>query len=226
MHFDVEAWSRGDGWLHRRDARAKLIVLMALLMGLGTTPRPGAYAALILALALLSGLPLRGIAARAALVLPFTLTFAAVSILGGDWARAQAVAARSLLSACAIVITAGVTPLDALLRAAESFGAPRLILQVMQFLYRYLFVLLDEAARMRWAAQSRGGFRWDAAGGAVAGLFASSYQRAEGIHMAMLARGYEGHMPGPAAMRFQWVDAALCGGVAVLLVIARLLWAV
>ncbi|MEZ5353783.1 MAG: energy-coupling factor transporter transmembrane component T [Bryobacteraceae bacterium] len=226
MHLDPDAWSRGDSWLHRRDGRAKLLALIALLAGIGTTSAPSAYAAIVGVLALVSRLPLRGIAMRAALVLPFTMTFAAVSILGGDWARAQAVIARSLLSATVVVVAIGVTPFASLLRAAERMGAPRLLVQVTQFLYRYLFVLFDEAARMRWAAQSRGGFRWDAAGGAVAVLFASSYQRAEGIHRAMLSRGFQGSFPAIDATRFGAPEIAMTAGVVALLVAMRLIWGV
>ncbi len=226
MHLDFDAWSRGDGWLHRRDPRAKLIALLALLAGIGTTHAPAAYAAIVFTLAIASGLPLRGIAARTALVLPFTLTFAAVSLLGGDWTRAQMVVIRSLLSAAVVVILIGVTPLASLMRAAQSLGAPRLLVQVTQFLYRYLFVLFDEAARMRWAAQSRGGFRWDAAGGAVAVLFASSYQRAEGIHRAMLARGFQGRFPLARPARFGVAEIAMTAGLVGVLIAARVLWAI
>jgi cobalt/nickel transport system permease protein len=62
---------------------------------------------------------------------------------------------------------------------------------VAQFLYRYLFVISEQAQHMRKAASARGGsFR--RAAGALAVLFARSYQQAGEIHHAMLARGFQG----------------------------------
>ena len=72
------------------------------------------------------------------------------------------------------------------------------MLEIAQFLYRYLFVIADQGQRMRWAAASRDAGRLsrsnrqsllDRAGGALAVLFACAYNRAEGIHRATLSRG-------------------------------------
>jgi cobalt/nickel transport system permease protein len=99
-----------------------------------------------------------------------------------------------------------------------------MLVAVVQFLYRYLFVLSETARHMRLAAASRGGWRWSAAGGAAAVLFASAYQRAEGIHRAMLSRGFTGHFTARGAMRFGLADGAFLAAVAALLLSARLAW--
>jgi cobalt/nickel transport system permease protein len=69
---------------------------------------------------------------------------------------------------------------------------------ILHFVYRYLFVLFEQAHNMRRASRCRAprGRRqplFAAAAGAVAVLFARSYGRAERIHQAMLARGFQGH---------------------------------
>ncbi|MEZ5400799.1 MAG: energy-coupling factor transporter transmembrane component T [Bryobacteraceae bacterium] len=224
MHVDLDSWSRGDSWLHRRDARAKLLATLFMLIAVGTSAVPLAHLAPVACAAAVSRLPPVSLAARAALVLPFTLSFAAVSILGGDWNRAYLVIIRSMLSAATVAILTGVTPLPSLVRGAERLGAPRLLMEVIQFLYRYLYVLYDQAARMRWASQSRGGFRWEAAGGAIGVLFASSYQRAEAIHRAMLARGFDGRLQRSTLGRMGAADIAMAAGVAGTLSAARLVW--
>jgi cobalt/nickel transport system permease protein len=83
---------------------------------------------------------------------------------------------------------------------------------IAQFIYRYLFVISEQAQHMLQASRCRaprgrprGGFH--AAAGALAVLFAQSYRRAEGIQNAMLARGFTGTFPALGSGRFQAADA-------------------
>jgi cobalt/nickel transport system permease protein len=204
--------------MHRRDPRAKIAALVVFLVVLATAHRAlpvfGLALVLLLSAALIwARLPLFGALARAAIVLPFTLVFAAVCWLSGDPARGFALLLKSYLSALAVLLVVSTTPFPALLRGLEMSGAPRFLLMVAQFLYRYLFVISEEAQHMSKAAASRGatvrsslaGFR--AAAGALAVLFARSYGRAEDIHRAMLARGFLGHLQPFSALRFRGTDA-------------------
>jgi energy-coupling factor transporter transmembrane protein EcfT len=52
-------------------------------------------------------------------------------------------------------------------------------------------------------------------------LFARSYYRAEGIHRAMVSRGFAGRFSPSSAMRFGFMDAAFAIGVAALIILAR-----
>jgi len=228
-HTILDRWSAGDSWLHRRDARAKLGCLLLLLAWIGTTsPFPpeaaAGYGGLLLVAIATAGLPVVGLFGRAALVLPFTVTFAAIALVSGETNRAVALLEKSYLSALAIATVAGVTPMPAILNAAEAFGAPRILITVTQFLYRYLFVLVEKGHRMKLAAECRGGFRWQAAGGAVAVLFGSGYQTAEGVHQAMLARGFEGKVPSLRRTHWRAADTMLVVGLSLALIAGRLAW--
>jgi cobalt/nickel transport system permease protein len=76
------------------------------------------------------------------------------------------------------------------LQAAARFGAPRLLLEVMHFIWRYLGVLSQQAWRMRTAALARGASRsFEVSAASLALLLASSYARAERVHRAQLSRG-------------------------------------
>jgi len=218
-HVLVEQWSRRGSWLHRRDARVKLIALVALLIAIGTT-RPdahsalAAYALLLVTATVAARLPITGILLRAATVLPFSGTFAIVSWLAGDPSRALALLEKSYLSALAALILISTTPLPRLFAGLESLGVPRLINLTVQFLYRYLFVISEQAQHMRLASRCRSGrsssgtrSRFTAATGALAVLFARSYGRAEGVHRAMLSRGFAGHFPLLAVPRITMADA-------------------
>ncbi|HEY1203379.1 MAG: CbiQ family ECF transporter T component [Bryobacteraceae bacterium] len=221
-HVVLERWSRGASFVHARDARVKVLVLLAYLVALATTApitfaAATCYAALVAAATVAARLPLAGLALRAAAVLPFAGTFALFSILAGDGGRAASLVSKSYLSAAAVLVLAGTTPLPKLVRGLESLGVPRFLTLVIQFLYRYLFVISEQAQHMRLAALARGGgqLRFTHAAGAAATLFGRSYARAEGIHGAMLARGFHGRMELLAEPRLGTADVLfLAAGLA------------
>ena len=217
-HALLDEWSRRASPLHRRDPRAKTAALLVFLVALATAHRNLAVAGPLFLLLLAAGflaarIPLAGALARAAVVLPFSLVFAAVTALAGDAPRAAALTAKAYLSAAAVLLLVSTTPLPLLLRGLEGLGVPRFLLMVAQFLYRYLFVISEEAQHMRIAAASRAGdgrvraARFRAAAGALAVLFARSYARAGDIYRAMVARGFDGRFRLLATPRFGAADA-------------------
>lgn len=228
-HVVLDRWSRGRSFIHARDARAKLAVVIVLLVAIATLP-PGRFGpvaaswALVCLAAALSRLPVWGLAWRAGLVLPFSAVFAAMSWLSGDAARGVTLLAKSYASAFAVIFLLSVTPFPDLCRAAEWFRAPRMLILLMQFIYRYIFVISEQAQHMWLASHCRGGSRrarFRAAAGAVGVLFARSYQRAEGIQRAMFARGFRGRFETLAVGRFGLADFAFLSGALLLIGAAR-----
>jgi cobalt/nickel transport system permease protein len=221
--------SRGASFFHRRDPRAKLVGLFVFLVALATTSHGLAWFALGMFLSLVAafvgaGVPVWPALAGAAAVLPLAAIFGAVSWMSGESARALPVALKSYLSALAVLFVMATTPLAALLRGLERIGVPGFFLAVTQLLYRYLFVISEEARHMNRAAAARGGgrigwfnpVRFRAPAGALAVLFARAYTRAEEIHRAMLARGFPGRLPSLDARRFDHADALFAASVCAL----------
>ncbi|MBI4876497.1 MAG: hypothetical protein HY822_17820 [Acidobacteria bacterium] len=230
----IDRWSRQASPLHRIEPRTKLVALAVFLVALATAPgaplgRGAAYLLMIAAVIALARLPVFGLLARAAVVLPFSATFALVSLLAGDSQRAAALAIKSYLSASAVLLIVATTPLERLVRAMEALGAPRPVALIAQFLYRYLFVVSEQAQHMRVASLCRAPeasgaarrLRFRAAAGAVGVLFARSYARAEGIHRALMARGFEGRFPSVSLPRPQASDLAFLALAATLSVAIR-----
>ena len=220
-HLVIDRWSRGSSPLHRRDPRSKLAALLVFLIVVSTTSPAaqlafGGYLILLILAAQRARLPIDGLARRAALVLPFSATFALLTWWSGDSLRALALAEKSFLSGMAAILFVASTPLTAWTAALESWRAPRMLILVIQFVYRYLFVIAEQAQRMRWAALCREGnrkgprrwFDFSAAAGLVGALFARSWQRADGIYNAMLARGFRGRFVPAAPAPFRTSDAA------------------
>jgi len=194
-HVVLDTWSRGRSPLHGADARLKVLAALGLLVAIALAPDPvalGCCAAAVLTGIAAARLPAAKVLLRASYVLPFAGTFALVTALAGDANRAVWLLGKSFLSALVALLLAGTTPLPALLHALEHLYVPRFLIDVIQYLYRYLFVVSEQAQHMRLAAACRGSFGgagFRAAAGAVAVLFARSCSRAEAIHDAMLSRG-------------------------------------
>jgi len=235
-HIVLDRWSRGTSALHRRDPRAKIVPLLVFLAALATArsalPEYSAALFLLLSAALLiARIPLLAALARAALVLPLAAVLAGACWLSGDPARGAAVALKSYLSALAVLTVVATTPLPALLRGLELMRVPLFLLTVTQFLYRYLFVVSEEAQHMSKAAAARGtpvrpmasvASRFRAAAGALAVLFARSHGRAQDVHRAMLARGFSGRLHTLFELRFGPADAVFAALASLAPVAARL----
>jgi cobalt/nickel transport system permease protein len=72
-----------------------------------------------------------------------------------------------------------------------------IIVTLMELIYRYIFVLLDEVERMNIAKDSRlGNCNYKTAlrsmGELISMLFLRAYQRSDRIHAALESRGYNG----------------------------------
>ena len=70
-----------------------------------------------------------------------------------------------------------------------------MVIEVLAFLYRYFFVLIDEMEQMHLAVKARAAGSGNKAmiralSGLLGMLFIRSYERSERIYMAMQLRGY------------------------------------
>jgi len=209
-HARIERWSRGDSAIHRCHAAARILATLAFLICIATLQSNtaiagGLYLALLVAAAMAARLPVPAMLRSAAAVLPFALCFAVASALAGDPERAVRLVIRAYLSSFTALLLIATTPMPDLIAGLEWLRVPRFLLQVMQFLYRYLIVLREEANAMRQAGSARGGalrtLRFRQAAAAAGVLFARSYARAESIHRAMLSRGFEGRLPARLKLR-------------------------
>ena len=97
----------------------------------------------------------------------------------------------------ASLLLAATTRTDEIVVGLDRLRCPAVLTQIATFMLRYLDVLSGEARRMRVARVSRAmtalwqlGF---AAG--VGALFVRAFERGERVYLAMVSRGYTGHMP-------------------------------
>ncbi|MEJ5308765.1 MAG: cobalt ECF transporter T component CbiQ [Anaerolineae bacterium] len=252
--------------VHRCDPRVKVTLALAFILTVALTPS-GAWPiyfllfALELAVVILSELGVSRVYRRALIALPFALaalpmlfSVAGTSLLNLNLgllsltvtregvARFMSVVVKSWLSVQMAVLLVGCTPFPALLAALRALSVPRLLVAIVGLMWRYLFVLVDEALRLLRARESRsahppeptgrrvgGSLVWRArvAGGMVGNLFLRAFDRADRIYAAMLSRGYDGEtrtLPMPPLHAREWavLTAGLC--VLVLLMVSGLLF--
>ena len=236
-----------DPYLHRRspihhlDSRIKLLlavafILTAALLPAGAWPVYILLFSLALAVEMLSALGVIYVWKRSALALPFVLAALPIVFLPGKesaWMlfgvlpvapdgleRFLSIAFKSWLSVHMAIVLASSTLFPDLLAAMRALRLPRLLVALFGLMWRYLFVLVDEALRLMRARAARSGesqgsraggdllWRARVAGGMAGNLFLRAFDRSDRIYVAMMARGYDGDiraLPSPPLKREDWL---------------------
>jgi cobalt/nickel transport system permease protein len=237
MHANAfDRYHEKESFLHRLDPRVKVAVTAAFIISNALLP-DGAWIAFalawlfLLAINVLSRLGWGYTFKRSFVALPFALAaitvlfsmpgqpLCAFRFLGWDLTitdagllRFVSILIRSWLSVQIAILLVAVTRFPDLIHALEHLRVPAILTTIIAFLYRYLFVLVDEVFRLLRARESRSaaapsttlrtgarvgrGVLWRSriAGHMAGQLFLRSYERSDRIYNAMAARGYAGHM--------------------------------
>ncbi|MDA1015373.1 MAG: energy-coupling factor transporter transmembrane component T [Planctomycetota bacterium] len=116
------------------------------------------------------------------------------------WTLMFSILFRSSLAFMAMLWLINVLPFDRMLTTLRRLWIPEVLLSMLAFMHRYLFVLWEELGRMTTARQARTfgkaslWFRWQSSARMVGTLLIRAMTRAERVHQAMLARGWDGRM--------------------------------
>ena len=218
-HLHMEHFAMIDSPVHRLDARVKIVVMAVYIVMVTVAPGgwPSLAAALFpVALIAISRVPRVYLLKRAALTLPFVgAVVAFMPFLPGEhvlWetnvlgytvhltreglSMCADVCVKAFLCVLTVLALTATTRFELILKALHSMKVPAVLVLLLSFLYRYLFVLFDQAMRMRRSRDARSprrpraGFR--VATGMIGSLFLRTYTRAERVYQAMLARGFSG----------------------------------
>jgi cobalt/nickel transport system permease protein len=220
-----------DTVIHRLDPRAKLLTTMAFVLAVVSFDKytVGAMLPFViypLCLAAAAGVPLAFVGRKLLFVSPFILFvgifnplldreillhFGTVGIAGG-WVSFLSIILRATLTIGAVMVLLAVTGMNGIAAAADRLGVPRIFVVQLLFLYRYLFVLAEEGLRLSRARSLRSFGRRGKGPAAYVGLLGHlllrTLDRAERIHQAMLARGFDGEIHLLRPLRFhlaEWV---------------------
>lgn len=248
-HHFIDRFAMGDSPIHRLDARAKLLAVLAYTVVLISFDRYAVGALVPLAVFPLGmlwfgGVPVWFALRRVVILSPFILMFVLMSpfydrqprdvafgpwncTVSGGWITAVDVSIKFSLGVMALTAMMCTTRFTLLLEAMRRLRMPQAIVMQLGFLYRYIFVLIDESMRLRRARDFRGaaraavGRRLAAAGGVIGALFVRTLDRSQRIHLAMAARGYCGEPHSLSHLHFGRADAVFLAIVGLFLVGCR-----
>ncbi len=211
----LDRWARAQSPIHDLDPRAKLIAVLAFALAVVSLDKYALgeqlpFFAFPIFLWARSGVPAGLVARRVLAVAPFAamvglfnplldtqplLTLGGAAISGG-WISFASILLRGLLTISALVLLVATTDIPKLSMAAERLGVPRVFVAQMQGLYRYLFLLADEAGRTYLAFRLRSANAkppsWRVFAAILGQLLLRSLERARRVHLAMLLRGFDG----------------------------------
>jgi cobalt/nickel transport system permease protein len=211
--YSLEQLSGKHTVIHRLHPLAKLVVTIVYIVCIAAHDRYGFftlapflfYPVIVMALA---EIPFSMIGKRALVALPFSL-FAGISnllfdreyafMLGGiaitsGMLSCAAILLRTWLCVSAILILVAVTPFVQLTGQLRRLHIPAFFVNLLEMIYRYIGVLVEEAQTMLTAYRLRNpGASYPLitqAGSFIGQLFLRSADRAERVYQAMLCRGY------------------------------------
>lgn len=191
-----------------------LFIVVAVSTDITNWPAFVAYFAIIITITQIAKLPIITVFKRSLIEVPFVLFALLMPFFGtgevvevgslnlyvdGLLAGASIVVKGTLGILVAINLSATTTARE-ILNGLEILKMPTPMVQIASFMLRYVNVVNDEMLRMAVARASRGfeatGVRqWPVLATAAGALFIRSYERGERVHLAMIARGYQGDLP-------------------------------
>jgi cobalt/nickel transport system permease protein len=130
-----------------------------------------------------------------------------LSLTAAGLMRFAAILLKAWISLQAAALLTLTTSIPSILLALRALKIPRLLITVIGLMSRYLFVFGETAHQLLQAREARssradahrqagGSLLWRArvTGGMAGSLFLRSFERAERVYAAMLARGYDGEI--------------------------------
>jgi cobalt/nickel transport system permease protein len=223
----VDIYQEGNSAIHRRDARVKLALALAFIVAITALPEGAwlSYLLVVLALGFILGVSRISpvlVLKRSLVAIPFamaalTLIFTRegttiIAATLGRWTVSishegvvafSSILTKGWLSVVVATMLVTTTTFPDLVSAMRWLRIPTVLVSVISFTYRYIFIIADEALRLHRAKEARSAspqgsgrrsiiWRSRVLGGMIGSLFLRSYERSERIHAAMLSRGFDG----------------------------------
>ncbi|NOQ96651.1 MAG: cobalt ECF transporter T component CbiQ [Calditrichae bacterium] len=211
----------GNSLLHRFDPRLKLAMMLSFIAAVVITSPDKKilfllYTGIVLVLALMSQVPLVHLFGKLLKLYPMIFfisvfvpffpaqedlshSFGFITIYEKGFEKFLLINIKAVLAIFMSILITTTTDLMLLLKGMESLKIPKLAISIVSFMYRFIFLLIDEVERMIMAFQSRY-FRLslknriNTFAKMIGVLFIRTYERGERIFLAMESRGFKGEV--------------------------------
>jgi len=244
-HSYIDKYCGLDSFLHHLDPRAKFLPFFVfILLIVSVHPYNFNFFAVAFLLLLLliaaSKVPLKHFAGNVRNVMPFAVLVVIFVPFFSDKELAKYVITntlvKSFLSVLVLTVFSATTRFNDFLAGIEKLGFPKIFLMVLSFMYRYIFVLIEEKERLIRAALSRyyeetPGFakflrlkKWyyKTAGNIIGSFFVRTYDRSERIYYAMCSRGFDGDIKTMDSLTLKLHDIFFLIGFSSLLLLLKI----
>lgn len=236
-HSFIDKYSDLDSLIHRLDPRTKIVCLLLYVIFIVLTSHSdflqlGFYLIFIFIAIYLSKVPFFYITKRSLVIIPVVLLivvfvpfldlhFNLKLMITGN------VLIKSWLSILAMILLSSTTRFTVLLKGMELLKFPKILIMVFSFMYRYIFVLLDEVMKMKQAYYSRyygGKFfkQFKILGNIIGFLFIRTYERGERIYYSMVSRGLTHEIKLINNLKFKTADSLFLTTVISILILVKL----
>jgi len=244
MNFDKQYYSIGfmdqlsykDTFVHRLDPRVKLVATLLFLFTVISFSKyeiSGLLPFFIFPMLLMTigEIPFMLIFKKILLVSPFAVFIGIFNPLldsgqiivgqgltiSAGWISLLSILLKFVLTVSTALLLLATTSFPGVCHGLRQLGLPSLFVSQLSFLYRYIFVLMEETMRIVRARNIRSygkqGKGMKVFVRIVGTLFMRTVERAERIYFAMLSRGFHGDMP--SLKRFHIKIADVVFGVSV-----------
>lgn len=233
-YFDIgrlDRLSYRETCIHRLDPRAKVIATMLFLITVVSFPKYEIVALVPfflfpVVIMTVGEIPVRFMIGKILFVSPFAIfigifnplldagTFAVIPgvFISAGWISFGSILLKFTLTISAALLLIATTSFPGVCHALRGLGFPALFVSQLLFLYRYLFVLMEEAMRIIRARDMRSfgtrGTGVKVFARLIGVLFLRTVDRAERVYYAMLSRGFQGDIPSLKRSRMALPDLA------------------
>lgn len=240
----IDQLSYKDTLVHRLDPRAKLIATLFFLFTVISFPKYEIAALLPffiypMLLMTIGEIPFMFIFRKVVAVSPFAifigifnplldsgqvLIFSGFAVSAG-WLSFISILLKFTLTVSTALLLIATTSFPNVCHALRQLGLPSIFVSQLSFLYRYIFVLMEETMRIVRARDMRSygkrGRGIKIFVRIVGILFIRTVERAERIYFAMLSRGFQGDMPSLKRFHIKTGDVIFAASVAAFLCVFR-----
>lgn len=218
MHYpDIDKYAWLDSPIHKLEPRSKILSFSTLIFSaVSVKSIPVALLALAVALLILivSRLPMRFVLQRSKVILIFILPILVlmpltvpgtpiwsagpITFSEDGLAYALLITIRAVAAITLVLTLLGTQRFETTLKALSLLRVPGVVIQMLFFTYRYIYVMIDEFLSIWSAMRAKGySFRPNRYGLSIIGnlvgmLLVESYERAERVYRGMEAKGYRG----------------------------------
>lgn len=250
-HFLDHYWTI-DSPIHKFDPRLKIIVSLFLLVAVVVTPNDRIidhilFLPFLIAALVISKLPFGAILRRMLVVLPLVLIisislpfvkpgrpvlqfdfFVPITLTSTGLETFISVIIKATFATWIMTILTASTQFRDLLAAMQQMKFPRIFTSLLGFVYRYIFLFIDELEHLNIGRRSRSfgnntvlavkGLGW-----MISSLFVRSFDRGERIYQAMCARGFDGVFITTTEMKItqkEVITASVCICIIIIIKIA------